>query len=436
MSLKKTLFVGLLACLTLPVWAMTTFDTQFGPYTGKMSLDGQVLSDLRSFVERIWEESPAVQGAQAGVEAARARGEGAGRPLYNPLLELDAERTDINTSSVGISQTVDWGDKRDSRLDVASSEIQMAEAELIATRQRVAVEALGALARYLTAREMHELALSRSRLMKHFADTVQQRYNAGDMRALDVSLARVAYSEALIKEASSEGELAESEAALRAVSGLDLVTWPPLPRELTLPPEKTDEAAIIEMLPELIGLRAQVEAAKARVQLAKRETRPDPTVGIRGGRDGSENLLGLTLEIPLFVRNKFTAEVQAASYEAVQKEHIYRDAYRRARARFNGAFGRYQNMTRAWRAWVSTGRQAFTEQEALLESLWQAGELTATDYLFQAKQNVDTQAAALSLVGEVWQAAIAWLDASGQVVRWLGVTRDVSTSTENSGESK
>ncbi|NOZ54110.1 MAG: TolC family protein [Gammaproteobacteria bacterium] len=444
MCLKKYLLASALASLMLPVWAVTTPDTQPRiatglsvaglSVTGSVSADSQVQIQLQTFIERIWMESPAVQGAQAAVDAARSRREGAGRPLYNPSLELEAERTDINTTTIGLTQTFDWADKRRARTDIASLEIQAALAAHEATKQRTAVEALNVLARYLTAREMRELAVRRSQLMKRFADTVQQRYSAGDMRALDASLARVVYSEALMQQATSEGALAEIEAALRAVSGFDLTSWPQLPQALVPSPEKPDAALLVETLPELMVLRTHVDVARAHVRLAKREGRSDPTIGVRGGREGSESLVGLSFEIPLFIRNNFNAEIQAASYAVVQQEQAYREAYRRASARFDGAWGRFQNMTHAWHVWVATGQQAHIEQVELLQQLWQAGELTATDYLIQAKQNVDTQVAATALVGEVWQAAITWLDASGQVGRWVGITPDAPAQTQNSGE--
>ncbi|NOX92559.1 MAG: hypothetical protein GXP18_08965 [Gammaproteobacteria bacterium] len=53
-----------------------------------------------------------MQGAQARVDAAQARSDGADRPLHNPSLGLDAERTDINTSIIGLTQTLDWSDKQ------------------------------------------------------------------------------------------------------------------------------------------------------------------------------------------------------------------------------------------------------------------------------------------------------------------------------------
>ncbi len=434
MFLNRVFCAGVCVCLALPVWAVVAPEYKEIPLSiSANNVAQKVDPSLKRFIQQVWAESPAVQASHAAVEAARARAEGADRPLYNPDLELEAERTDINTTSIGFSQTLDWGDKREALTRIADQEIQAAVAELRETRQRIAVETLDALAQYFTAREMQALALRRSQLMKGFIDTVKQRQAAGDMGALEGTLAQVTYSEALMQQATSESDLAEAEAALQAATGIELESWPRLPRELAPPPERAD-AALLQSLPELAVLRSRMEAARGRVRLAEREGRADPTIGLRAGREDSETLLGLSLEIPLFVRNNFKADVRAASHEAVAEELVYRDAHRRARARLDGSLGRFQNTTRAWRAWVATGQRAHREQMNLLEQLWQAGELTATDFLIQAKQSIDTQAAATALMGEVWQAAITWLDASAQVGQWLGVAPNSATQTKNSGE--
>ena len=433
MFLKKCLLTGVLACLMLPAWAVVAPEYKEVPLSISANAAQKIDASLKGFIQQVWTESPAMQGAQAAVEAAQARAEGAGRPLYNPDFELDAERTDINTASIGFSQTLDWSDKREAQTRIANQEVQAAVAELKETQQRIAVETLGALTQYFTAQEMRALALRRSQLMKGFIDTVKRRQAAGDMGALDGTLAQVTYSEALMQQAASESELAEAEAALQAVTGLELDRWPQLPSELAPPPERVD-SSLLQSLPALAVLRSRWEAAKGRIRLAEREGRANPTIGIRAGREDSETLLGLSLEIPLFVRNNFKAEVRAASHEAVAEELVYRDAHRRAKARLDGSLGRFQNTTRAWRAWVATGQQAHREQMNLLEQLWQAGELTATDFLVQAKQNIDTQVAATALMGEVWQAALAWLDASGQVERWLGIASTTPAQTKNFGE--
>ncbi|NOX75422.1 MAG: TolC family protein, partial [Gammaproteobacteria bacterium] len=361
------------------------------------------------------------------------RAEGADKPLHNPALAVDAQRTNINTTTFGLSQTLDWSDKRGAFVDIAEQELKAAESGFRETRQRVAVEAFEALVRYFTAHEMQTLAMRRSELMKGFIDAVEQRRAAGDLGALDVTLAQVVYSEALMAQASSESERAEAKADLLAVSGLAADRWPQLPNELAPPPRQADPA-LLENLPQLAVLRNRMDAARARIKLAQRQGRVDPTLGIRAGREASENLLALSIEIPLFVRNNFKTVARAASQDAVVEEQIYRDAHRRARAQLNGALSRFENTSRAWRNWAATGQQALHRQMSLLEQMWQAGELTATDFLIQAKQNIDTQTTATTLMGDVWQSAIGWLAASGQIESWLGLsTRDTDT---NSGESK
>ncbi|HGX93552.1 MAG TPA: TolC family protein [Candidatus Tenderia sp.] len=433
MFLKRVLCAGVCACLAFP----TVFAAASHPSGAGLVISAHAAqksdASLQGFVRQVWTASPAVQGAQAAIEAAQARLEGAGQPLHNPSLALDAERTAVNTASIGLNQTLDWSDKKGAQVNVVERQLQAAQARLLETRQRVAVEALEAVVSYFTAHQMQALAQRRSELMKGFVDAVQQRRAAGDVAALDVTLAQVAYSEALMVEAASASQLAEAEAALQAVSGLTAASWPTLPGELASAPASVD-ASLLQRLPGLAVLRSQMEAARARIKVAERQGQIDPTVGIRAGRDDSDTLLGLSLEIPLFVRNNYKAQVREASHEAVAQEMAYRDAYRRAEARLEGALGRFQHTSSAWLTWGETGQAALREQMGLLEQMWQAGELSATDFLIQTKQNIDTQATATELLGEVWRSAIAWLAASGQVELWLGLS-DQSVE-KSAGERK
>jgi len=433
MFLTRVFYAGLCLCTALPALADGSAQHRRAPLSISADAGRNAAPSLTAFVRQVWAESPAVQGAKAALEAARARADGADKPLHNPSLEMDAERTDISTTSVGLVQTIDWSDKRGALTRIAGQELKAAEAELRDTRLRVATEAFEGLVRYSTAREMQMLAQRRGELMRVFIDAVEQRRAAGDLGALDVTLAQVAYSEALMAQAAAESERAEAEADLLAVSGVPADRWPTLPAELAPPPDRADPA-LLENLPQLAVLRHRMEAARARIALAQREGQVDPTIGLRAGRDASENLLGVNIEIPLFVRNNLKTLVRAASREAVVEEQAYRDAQRRALARLSAAQSRFRNTSRAWQTWASSGQQALHRQMDLLENMWQAGELTATDFLIQARQNIDTQTTATTLMGEVWRSAVAWLAASGQIDSWLGLaTRDTDT---NSGEQK
>lgn len=411
--------VGFLTCLIAPTWAVAALDAESRLPAGAGTTGRQPQTALHIFVERVQAESPVIHGAQAAIEAAQARLDGARRPLYNPGLALDAERTDVNTTSIGLSQTIDWGDKRRVRYRMAETELAAARAELAVVRRQVISEVLASLARYQTARERRKLAVRRTRLMRDFAETAKQRQQAGDVSQLDLALARVAYTEARMQQGNTDAALIAAETALRGVSGIVRRVWPSLPEALPVLPESIDIDAFVNNLPELTAQRRRIETAKARIELTRRERRPDPTIGVRGGREDSDMLLGLTLEVPLFVRNSFRAEVQEASQEALQAEQLMRENRRRAQARLEGTMAGYRAAAAAWRVWVEAGQSSLSEQIGLLEKLWKVGELSATEYLIQAGQNVDTQATAAELAGQVWLAAIDWLDASGQIEQWL-----------------
>jgi len=234
---------------------------------------------------------------------------------------------------------------------------------------------------------------------------------------------------------SIESQLAEAEAALRAVTGLNVTVWPTLPESLSLPPEQMEMGGV-KNLPELQVIAYRIEALKAQVSAVERTTSAQPTIGLRAGREGSETLLAVSFEMPLFVRNDFSSSVRVASYEVAAQEQVYHEAYRRAKARLEGSLDRFQNTVKAWQFWVNSGEQAHQNQVSLLEQMWQAGELDATDYLIQAKQSIETQKAASELMGEVWQSAIVWLDASNKLGEWLKVALSAPVETQNIGERK
>ena len=425
MLLLRFFLVGLCAWFVVPVWAESLpKSSAFSFSSPPLSLSThrvQVMdASISQFIESVWAESPSVKAAQSELDVLLARKEGVEKPLYNPSLVFDAERSGVNTAVVGFNQTLDWSDQRDAQRQVANALVLMASAALKQVKQNVAVNTLNALAQYATVKQMQTLATYRAELIQNFIDTVKQRQLAGDMGALEGLLAQVTYSEVLMQRAAVESQLAEAEAELQSVTGLVLTSWPALPPELALQPIRVDNERL-KSLPELVVLQHRIEAAKSRVVVTERVNRVAPTIGVRAGREGGDSLLGVSLEIPLFVRNDFKMDVRASSYEVTKDEQLYEVAYRRAKARLDGSFGRYQSTANAWQVWLTEGLSAQQEQGALLERMWQAGELTATDYLVQAKQRLETQKMATELMGEVWLAAIAWLNDSGQMNDWLGI---------------
>src|SRR3990167_4576240 len=96
-----------------------------------------VSTQLNAFIHQVLQSNPAIQAAQANVEATRARQRAAAKPLYNPELTGQAQTALENTYTLGVNQTVDWADKRAARAQVGSADVQVAKAQLASLRQQL-----------------------------------------------------------------------------------------------------------------------------------------------------------------------------------------------------------------------------------------------------------------------------------------------------------
>jgi outer membrane protein, heavy metal efflux system len=381
-------------------------------------------SSLSALVGETLDSNPGVQSAQAALDAATAFERAGKQPLYNPEVEIDAEDAIDQSASIGISQSLDWNDKRSARGGVASYEREIVVSELHRIRQELAIELLNAVTQHDVTQRLLKLTEKREKLMRQFAALAAQRREAGDLNQVELDLARLALAEAQLQRSQATFTLAETRQALIAVLG---------ERELLLPTlADTPSNAVVEspnieqLLNDLPAMRAQVAkiaAASERVKLRTLETKPDPTVGVRVGQEESDFLAGLTVSIPLFVRNNFTAEVDGANAERIQIEQEGQDMYRRARAQLSISLKRYQLTDRAWDNWKKIGAHSLGSQVTLLERLWRSGEISTTEYLVQINQTLDTQTAAEELRGRLWQSWFDWLAASGQVEGWLNLPK-------------
>ncbi len=409
-------------CCRLASWLVVLLLVPWVARAAQSELPGFTPADpvLARFVQTVVEANPRVRAARAALEASSAYRDAASRPLYNPELSLEAENADADTRALGISQTIDWGGKRSARTAVAESDRLVAEAEYLATRWNVAVELLNGLALHQTGIERDRLAESREQLMEDFAALAQRRFDAGDLSRVEFDLARLSGTDARIQKATAAATSAEARQAVRNLTPQSPATeWPALPASLPGITSGADPRSLVPALPEVLAARRQVESADALVELRRRERRPDATLSLAGGEEDGETLIGLSVTVPFFVRNRFNHEVTAALAERSQAQRIADDVTQRAHARLIGAAERYELSRVAWEDWELTGQASLTGQTEQLQLLWQAGELSTTDYLVQLTATIDVQESALDLRHALWRAWFEWLGASGQVDAWL-----------------
>ncbi len=409
-------WLWLFLCLTAPLLHAA----------GEDAMTSGLSPALQQWLIDTLERNPGVAAARTAVEAAEARLRAASRPLYNPELDLEAEQAETRTGTVGLSQAIDWTGKREARMQVAARELDAARAEYAERRRQVAGELLRGLARYHTAVLLDRLSQQRVELMRRFLALAERRHAAGDLSKVELELARLAFTQVRLERSQSAGRLVEAEQSLLAVAGKRPTSWPALPRRLP-PLGQVDPQALASRLPEVRRLQAEVAAARSRVGLRERERRPDPTLGIvagqerayRGSDDDRFGVVGLSLSIPLFVRNDFRAEVEAASADMGRLEKLLQDELQRATSGIAAAAERYRLEQAAWETWLEAGRESLSAQLELLERFWRVGELSSAEYLVQINQTLDTRVSAQEVRGRLWEAWADWLVESGWIINLL-----------------
>lgn len=375
---------------------------------------------LQQFVNQIWIVNPSIQSQKASVNAARFRAEGKALPLYNPSLQAQADQTDTTNYTVGVSQTLDVSGKRLAQAQVGATDFRVAQTQLDILRLEVGIKALKALAEYNTNQRIVNLAIQKTQLLKEFVNQVAKKHQAGDVSRVQLDEANMVLAEAISQQAAAEEALSLSKETLNALSSNQNISYPILPKKLPIKAELQNPTDTLTQLPQLQLLNEEVAKAQANVNVARSQTHGDPTVSVYGGKDEEgQKLVGATINVPLFIRNNYSAGVGQANNELIAIEKSRMDTYQSALATLKGSFTRYQIASEAYQQWQATSEKSLQDGKVLLNKLWEAGELSTTDYLIQIKQIIDSQVAGARLQGEAWNAWFAWLAASNRLNDWL-----------------
>ncbi|VAW01572.1 hypothetical protein MNBD_ALPHA05-1237 [hydrothermal vent metagenome] len=373
---------------------------------------------VAEFVTTMLSRHPALRAADAQFDAVEARARGAARSLYNPTLEAEYEDAQNITKSIGLSQTLDWAGKRRARASAGRADVDAARATRDIVRKALLTELLTSLTNFQTTLELKRLSDRRLQNGEEFFSLADRRNRAGDLSESELLTARLSLAKARADNNAAKGALSLARQNLSGVTGEEREIWPLLvgvPQSAPLSVEDVQKGE----LPELVFARAQSDASSKRIKVAKRNRKPDPTVGVSYGREGTADLVGVRASIPIPVLNSFKAQVDAARADATAAQETYTDIFRRVQARLTESRRRYAAASEAWRQWSASGSQPLSNQRVLLERLWRAGEIGAVDYLIQLDQTYEVETAAIELRGRLWNAWFDWLNTTNEVNEWV-----------------
>ncbi|MEH6504257.1 MAG: TolC family protein [Cycloclasticus sp.] len=376
---------------------------------------------LHNWLNKNVDNNPSVLAALSAIDSAGFQQVAASKALYNPELELDTESVDdVNTTTLGISQTIDWGDSRGAKSSYANSQRLLADMAFQSTQRRIALELLASLSELYTAEALKSLAEQSDSLMQRFATLAKQRFDTGDLGRVNVDLAMLSSAQARFKLADAMSQQVRARQNLMALTGVTNSELPKMPTHFPDPQSQSlDVDSTVQQLPQMLEATAAVQLAQDNIKVQLGQGVAKPTVALRAGREESAEVLGLTFSMPFQVRNTFRAEVDAANAQMIQAEREANGVYRALKNRFEIADASYDLSRGAWLFWETSVANTLNEQILLLERLWKAGELNTTDYLIQLSQALETKASAIQQRGHLWTDWSEWLIATGRIQHWL-----------------
>jgi len=409
---KQSLFAGLCMFYTyLPV--------SYAQTTGKISIIPAEV-ELNQLIRKVLPTHPRFIAAQAELQAARALYSASTNAIYNPELEVDTEETNIRTSTIGLRQTIDWGDQQGANTQIAKFQFNAAKENFKQERHRLISDLLIIAGDYKNKARLAALSNQRLTLMKDFYSLAKQKHSAGDLNQVELDLAQLAYSESIFDNARVLSEYTQEKQNFYAMfAAVAETTLPEIPRDFQKVSLPAELDSFLMTLPKVQKMRATVAANKNIIALRQAESSADPSVAIRGGKEDKESLVGVTLTIPINIRNNFTAEIKAAEQDYLQSEQLAQQAWRNLRRDIISQTRHYELTRNAWQQWRLNGQASIQRQLSLLKQLWRTGDLSTTDYLVQIKQNLDTQSASIELHTTLWKSWLMWLDSTAQIETWL-----------------
>ena len=258
---------------------------------------------------------------------------------YSYFIEEVETRVGPQRNKFGIMQVFPWFGKIEARTDVATAKAKAAKQRYEANKLKLFWQVKDAFYEFTYLATAIDTAKENLELLQHFEEIARTKYRAATAKHPDMIRAQVelAKLEDVLKslEQLREPIVARLNSVLNRPSDAKL-TWPKkeLPREVKLNRQYIIEA-LIRTNPKLAELNWEVEAAKAKVELAKKKFYPDIGVGVDwiqtdgatspGVRDSGKDpvVLMFSMNIPLWRDSYKAAERQAkANVRKTQQQKI------------------------------------------------------------------------------------------------------------------
>ncbi len=359
--------------------------------------------------------------AKETMNAAFSLAEGRAQPLYNPEIESEYEQEgDYENYRIGVNQTIDWSDKRRVREQQAGYSQEAARQAYELALQRKIFEGLQALVEWQASEQRANLAREQETQLDTLLEQVKERQQAGDLGQVDAEMAFSSLSQTLNSTAQALAQYMKAETHVREL----LPEWSPERSQIpptfwsgnTLSTEEAKQSGQwIEKHPAVVAAKAEWDVLQQSTELARFESKADPTVGINAGKTGGDDVAALFISMPLNVRNDYSAETRAAAQEALAAEARYQAIRRQQMFAIESSQAAMQEYQQRFDRWQSLMQDRSESISQLLQKQWRSGDLSTTEYLQALQQRAEGLGAGIDLRAQFYLARLDWLFQTGRL---------------------
>lgn len=312
---------------------------------------------LGQAIELALRRNPELIASGYDLSAAQARILQAGvRPNPEVSLELEnfagsgnAGGADALETTLSLGQVVELGGKRQLRVSVAESDLNVFSVEQRARQLDVLAEVARRFIDVVAAQERLRFAEQSSQLAQRTLEAISARVAAARSPEAERSRARIALTRAQLEQAQARTELQSARYALVALWGDAQPTFSVAQANLfAFPSLDTFESLLarLERNPDFVRFASEARLRDAEVRLAQAQARPNLTfsLGVRQFQQSNDAALvgGFSMALPVFDRNR--GAIREAQVRRAQSDAERDAAFARARA---GLFGLYQQVNAA-----------------------------------------------------------------------------------------
>lgn len=370
----------------------------------------------RELINRAIASNPEMAAARLEIARARARLIQSGlRP--NPTIEFEQTAGGLTgargerSTSIGFGLPIEFGGKRQRRIELAQAELEAASAEAEDRERRLAAEIHAAHVEALVA--LREMAITEqlNRLDIQTARIVEARVVEGEAAPIELNLLRAEADRLRSRRALVEGRLNAVLLRLKTLAGLPPNEQLRLKEDLSAPslpiPPSSIEAAMdiaIKERPDIRLARLNEKAAEAGLRLATAQGAPEVTAFTRyssvrstfddtpvGALRDKDNLIafGVSIGLPVFNRNQ-GAKAEAAV--AIQQARRRRESIEQlAKAEIASAYARYEAAQAALEIYEQSVIVKTSQNINSIRGGYELGAFRMTELLTEQRRLIDSE---------------------------------------------